>query len=286
MRNTSRSRSILGQFALCGLAGLTLVVFVATAANAFASTGRGGPRSAAATIVRIGDVARVPKGAIETGAVASSQHVSAVMVLEPNDAAGFAAYASAVSTPGSALYRHYLSPAALAASFAPAQSTVSEAEASLRSSGLVTEPERDHGLIIPFAGTAIEVEKAFHTGLVGVRLPGGLTGRVTTPAPAVPAAIAATVAAVEGLDDISSKPGVGSFAIRLPGTASAASAANRLSGTAPQSAGGPHACAAATKFAQLVNGYTEDQVAHAYGTDNLYKSGNLGAGQTVDIFEL
>ena len=286
MRDMSRSCSILGRFALCGLAGFTVVAFAATAPNALASTGRRGPSGTVAKIVRIGNMAHVPKGATETGAVSSSQHVSADMVLEPNDLAGFAAYASAVSTPGSSLYRRYLSPTAFAASFGPAQSTVSEAETSLRSSGLVTEPERDHGLIIPFTGTALEVEKAFHTSLVGVRLPGGLTGRVATSAPAVPSAIAATVAAVEGLDDISNEAGHASFAIRLPGTASAAASAARLSGTAPQSAGGPHACAAATKFAQLVNGYTEDQVAHAYGTDNLYKSGNLGAGQTVDIFEL
>ena len=283
MRNMSRSCSILGRFALCGLAGFIMVAF---ATNAFASAGRSGPSSETATIVRIGNPALVPKGATETGAVSSGQHVSAAMVLEPNNRAGFAAYASAVSTPGSALYRRYLSPAAFAASFAPTQSTVSETEASLRSSGLVPEPERDHGLIIPFAGTALGVEKAFHTSLVGVRLPGGLTGRLAISAPAVPAAIAAKVAAVVGLDDVSDKPGYGSFAIRLPGTVSAAAAAIRLSGTAPRSAGGPHACAAATKFAQLTNGNTEDQVAHAYGTDNLYTSGNLGAGQTVDIFEL
>ncbi len=290
MRIMVRSCSIVSRFALCGLSGFIVVAFAATAtataANAFASTGQGGPGSDAARIVRIGNAALVPRGAIETGAVPSSQHVSAVIVLEPNNMAGFAAYASAVSTPGSALYRRYLSPAAFAASFAPTQSTVSEAEASLRSSGLITEPERDHGLIIPFAGTALEVGKAFHTNLVGVRLPSGLTGRVATSAPAVPAAIATKVAAVEGLDDISNKPGYGSFAIRLPGTASAAATATRLSGIAPRSAGAPHACAAATKFAQLINGNTEDQVAHAYGTDNLYTSGNLGAGQTVDIFEL
>ncbi len=286
MRKMSRSRRTLSRFALSGLAGLTVVAFVATAANAFASTSRAEATGAAAKIVRLGIAARLPIGATETGAVSSSQHVSAVMVLKPNDSAGLATYASAVTTPGSSLYRHYLSRTAFATSFAPTQSSVSEAEASLRSSGLMTEPAQDHGLIIPFAGTASEVEKAFHTSLVGVRLPGGRIGRSATSAPAVPARIAGTVAAVEGLDDISNAPGYGSFAIRLPGTASAAAAAARLSGTASQSVGGPHACAAASKFAQLVNGYTEDQVAHAYGTDNLYKSGNMGSGQTVDIFEL
>jgi hypothetical protein len=102
MRNMSRSRSTLGRFALSGLAGLTVVAFVATAANAFASTSRAEPTGAAAKIVRLGNAARLPIGATETGAVSSSQHVSAVMVLKPNDSVGLAAYASAVTTPGSA----------------------------------------------------------------------------------------------------------------------------------------------------------------------------------------
>ena len=50
------------------------------------------------------------------GAVAASQQLTIQVWLKPRTAAA-ESYATAVSTPGSALYQHYLSPAAYAARF-------------------------------------------------------------------------------------------------------------------------------------------------------------------------
>jgi subtilase family serine protease len=59
----------------------------------------------------------------------------------------------------------------------------------------------------------------------------------------------------------------------------------KASGLPASIPGAPHACAAAGSEVSL-GAVTDDQVAHAYGGDGLYMAGDLGAGQTVDIFEL
>lgn len=52
------------------------------------------------------------------------------------------------------------------------------------------------------------------------------------------------------------------------------------------SAAGPGTCFSATHIAEEAAGLTPDQVAHSYGFDGLYKRGDLGAGQTIALFEL
>jgi hypothetical protein len=284
MRIGSQGSHRLVRLTLTAFAGLTALAVAAPAGASTPSATSG--RVAAAARIRIGEAARLPAGAVRAGVVPAGERIRADVVLQPRDAAGLRAYASAVSNPRGPLYRHYLSPASIAAQFGPAPSAVAAVEASLRAGGLVPGTPRDHGLIVPFTGTAATVEKAFDTTLVAVRLAGGGTGRMATSAPSVSSAVAPDVAAVIGLDDVTQTKTLGSLAVRRPGTSSAAAAVGGLSGTSTSSAPGPHACAAATKFAQLVTGYTEDQIARAYGTNSLYRANNLGDGQTVDIFEL
>lgn len=290
MRIGSHGQRGLVRLALTAFAGLTVLAAAGPAAASTPSASTPSARSArlaaSAGRVRIGTASRLPAGAVRTAPLPASQQIRADVVLQPRDAAGLREYASAASNPRGPLYRHYLSAAAVAAAFDPAPSTVAAVEASLRSSGLVPGTPRDDGLIVPFRGSAGAVEKAFGTGLVGVRLAGGGTGRMATSAPSLPGAVAASVEAVIGLDDVTQPKTLGSLAVRRPGTSSAASAVGGLSGTSSSSAPGPHACAAASTFAQLVTGYTEDQIARAYGTNSLYRANDLGDGQTVDVFEL
>jgi hypothetical protein len=56
--------------------------------------------------------------------------------------------------------------------------------------------------------------------------------------------------------------------------------------SAPAIPGAPSACAKAQQASLAQLGLTEDQVAHAFGADGLYAAGDLGAGQTVAVFEL
>ena len=50
--------------------------------------------------------------------------------------------------------------------------------------------------------------------------------------------------------------------------------------------GGPQPCAAARDAAASSGAYTDDQIASAYGLSGSYRSGDLGAGITVAVYEL
>src|SRR5260370_2493820 len=62
--------------------------------------------------------------------------VTARVYLASREPAALAAYATAVSTPGNALYRHFLSPALLQARFATTPAQLAALEACLRGAGL------------------------------------------------------------------------------------------------------------------------------------------------------
>ena len=143
-------------------------------------------------------------------------------------------------------------------------------------------------------GSAAAVGKAFRTRLLAVRLADGTAGRFATSAPAVPAAIASSVTAVIGLDNLG-RPESFAATAHLAGDAAAGTGGATRSARAPArsaasaaaaAAAGPHVCQRAAQFAPIFSAYTPDQIARAYGFDGLYASGNLGAGQTVAIFEL
>jgi subtilase family serine protease len=57
-------------------------------------------------------------------------------------------------------------------------------------------------------------------------------------------------------------------------------------GASTAGTGAPQPCAAATAVALASGAYTADQIASAYGFTGLYAAGDLGAGETIAIFEL
>jgi hypothetical protein len=234
---------------------------------------------------RVGTTATLPPHSSLIGTVPSRQQVSAEVVLQPSNASGLAAYASAVSTPSSRLYRHYFSPSAFATLFAPPAAQVALVEAALSESGLTVGQVLDDGFIIPVSGSAATMSTAFRTSLLAVRLRDGTIGRLATSAPALPAAVAPSVSAVVGLDVLAKPERLG---VSAPSPTSAKVSTSHAANTESVAAtsGGPSTCAAATAVASEFSGYTPNQVAFEYGLDGLYKAGNLGAGQSVDIFEL
>ena len=149
----------------------------------------------------------------------------------------------------------------------------------------------DH-LLVRFAGTASAVETAFRTDIVRLRLADGSIASEATAAPSVPRPLAGDVTAVVGLDNAlrlhsmlerPTRAGLVARARSDPGRAAREPAAlARL----PHAKGGPHACASAETLAVQSSGITDDQVAASYGVNGLYEQGDLGAGQTVAIYEL
>ena len=91
-----------------------------------------------------------------------------------------------VSTPGSALFHHYLTDAQWVARFGPTQAQVNAAEAWLRSAGLLRRARcRATGSWCPASGTAAQVERAFGTSLGNYQV-NGKTVRLASTALSVP----------------------------------------------------------------------------------------------------
>ena len=106
---------------------------------------------------------------------------------------------TAVSTPGNALYRHFLTPAQYRARFEPTSASVAAVSSWLRSDGMrVTAVEASHRYVAA-SGSAASVERAFSVSLNTYRHNGNLYRAASRDA-SVPASVAGDVLGVTGLD--------------------------------------------------------------------------------------
>jgi subtilase family serine protease len=121
------------------------------------------------------------------------------VVLRLRDAAAAQALVTAISTPGSASYRHYLTTAQWQARLSPGAAEVSTARKWLASQGFrVGGTSRDR-ITIAASGTAAQVEKAFGTRLAKYRVNGQVI-RLASRQMSVPGAVAGTVVGALGIN--------------------------------------------------------------------------------------
>jgi len=226
--------------------------------------------------VRVGPAPPLASAAA-AGAMSASVRMHVTVVLRPRNPAALAAYARAVSTPGSAVYHAYLTPAQFAARFGAPPARVRAVERSLRAHGLAVGRPAADGLSLPVSATAGVLERAFAVSLRRVALRGGRRAVVASAAPALDAAISPYVQAVIGLSSLSAP---------RPLLARAAAASARRRPRAHLAVAGPSACPAAIGAAASQGAYTADQIARAYGFDQLYAAGGQGQGVTVALYEL
>ena len=106
------------------------------------------------------------------GAVAKSAQVDFEVVLKLRDASGAQSLVRAISSPGSASYRHYLTAAQWESRFSPTTSEVSSVRAWLASEGFTVGAVSKDRITISGLGTAAQVEKAFGTTLNNYKLHG------------------------------------------------------------------------------------------------------------------
>jgi subtilase family serine protease len=219
---------------------------------------------------------RRPAGARVEGLVAAATRMHVTVTLRPRDPRALAAYARAVSTPGSAEYRQYLTPEQFATRFGATPSQVSAVRDALRARGLHPGPASRGRLSISLTATARQLDRAFRVSLQKLALPGRRTAIAASARPSVDARAAATIQSIEGLNTTSS-PQPLLVRARAPGT--------RID--RPHVAtGGPTPCAKAKTTAPGQGAYTTDQIAQAYGFSALYGAGDLGQGVTVAVYEL
>ena len=133
------------------------------------------------------------------GAVAKSARVNFELVLQLRNVKAAQALVKAVSLPGSASYRHYLTAAEWEARFSPAAAEVSSARDWLASEGFTLGAVSKDRITISASGTAGQIENAFGTGLENYKVD-GRTVRMATREMSLPASIAGSVAGAMGIN--------------------------------------------------------------------------------------
>lgn len=250
--------------------------------------------SAASQRVRVGSASALPVGAKLAGALPAASKVALAIALQPQDPSGLQSFATAVSTPGSAEFRHYLSVSKFAQRYGATSAQIAAVVSTLRSDGLtVGTPMADH-LIVPVSGTAAQVQRAFATRLSQVKLADGKTAYANTVAPTVAPQIAGDVQGVIGLNSFVTARSLGPSRSRSALLRGRSRLGPALGGGAFRAqmrsrpnvvTGGPQPCPAATSAADSQGGYTADTIASAYQFSSLYPS-DLGGGQTIAMYEL
>jgi subtilase family serine protease len=231
---------------------------------------------AATPATRVGGAAAVPSGAVYLGALKGSTAMNVDVVLQPRDPAALATFATAVSTPGNALYRHYIAAGAFPSLFGPTASAISAVRDWLRSVGLKDSAVSADHLYFSVTASATQFERAFSIGFNRYDVRGRIA-YANTQAPLVAGSAASAIQGILGLDDLTQA--VHSSMLRLVPSPKA-------SVTPQVVTGGPQPCTDAKDTATDYDSYTADQLASAYRFTSLYEAGDEGAGVTVALFEL
>jgi subtilase family serine protease len=212
------------------------------------------------------------------GALPSAQRLHLTVVLEPPHPGALAAFATAVSDPGSPSYRDYLTPAQFARRFGATVAELRTVIAYLRARGLRPGPVAADRLSIRLTASAGQVERAFRLTLERVALARGRLATVASAPPALAPQVARDVQTILGLTSVSAprpllqRPRLGRAAV--PRT------------VRHVQTGGPQPCSQASAAASQQGAYTADQIASAYGLPGLYRAGDQGQGITVAEYEL
>ncbi len=270
-----RRRLVSLAAATATVASMTIVSLSGSAAAA--------PREA--YLLLAGSVAPFTSHGRATGEVAGSARLTIQVWLQPGHLAAAQEYAAAVSTPGSALFHHYLSPGAYTARFGAAPAAAGGVESWLRRQGFTSvqaDAERNY---VRATGSVASIDAAFRTQLENYQSSAGVNAgpyqlHANDRPVAIPRSLAKYVIGVTGLDNAAPRLPL----MRQPGG---------LGGTAGPTAGcsqyyGQHHISGLpqqfgrTSFPTQICGYQPAQMRGAYGVN----MGNDGHGQTVSVVEL
>ncbi len=215
-----------------------------------------------------------------SAAPVTSGTVNARVYLAGQNAAGLAAYATAVSTPSSADYGQYLSAAQVQAEFGPTSAQIAAVKAWLTGDGLtVTSVNDSVDGYVAVSGSVSDAAKAFNVTFQNFRGPDKRTDRAPAETASAPASVAGAVLTVSGLDTATHqmKP-----ADTLPPPGPNYWVAPPCSAYYGQKIATSEPSAYGKKQPWNNCGYTPAQVRGAYGVS---QSGMTGRGQTVAIVD-
>jgi subtilase family serine protease len=206
--------------------------------------------------------------------------VTANVYLASQDSSGLAAYATAVATPGNALYGHYLTAAQVDARYGPTAAEASAVQNWLAGTGLhVVKVQNGIGGFVQVQGSVPQAQQAFGVSFGMFKGPDNKTDRAPEQDATVPASVASDISDIGGLDTASHmvKP---EDTLPPPGPNYwIAPPCSRFYGqvratTEPKAYG---------TYQPYTNcGYTPKQIRGAYGVT---QSGMTGKGQTVAVVD-
>ncbi|MBC3843381.1 hypothetical protein GXW82_33685 [Streptacidiphilus sp. 4-A2] len=136
------------------------------------------------------------------GALPATQQLSVAVSLKLRNQAQLASFVSAASTPGTAAYGHYLTPAQFAATYAPTAAQVATVESFLRSKGLTVTRVSGNRESLDVTGSVAKLQAAFATTESTYVDPySHRQFYANDHAVVLPASIASLVASVSGMDN-------------------------------------------------------------------------------------
>jgi subtilase family serine protease len=221
-----------------------------------------------------------------TGYVPGGQRLTVQLWLKP-DVAAAERYATAVATPGSALFHHYLSPAAYTARFAASQAAASQVESWLRGEGLTGISTDSGRSYVRATAPASVINAAFRIRLTLYKPSAAVNAgryplRANNGPVSLPPPVAAQVLGVTGLDNANPvlpliRENTGPDAVGQ--SASPAAECSQYYGQ--RTVSGLPEKYGTTTFPFKGCGYTAGQLRAAYGAS--YAS--TGKGQTIALVE-
>jgi subtilase family serine protease len=221
----------------------------------------------------------------DQGAVAADTVTSATVYLAGQDPAGLAAYAKAVSSPGSSAYGKFLTAAQAKAKYLATPAQIQTVKDWLTSAGLTVTGATDHAISV--SGKTSAIQKAFGTQLHRYQVDGKTVNAPTKDA-VVPASVSALVGGVVGLSGTAPTVKPQSVSVKT----AAAGAGSTSSGSLPTVAtcsdywgqkavkGGPTGYTKKTTFDEC--SFQPSQLRKAYG---ITASGLSGKGATVAVVD-
>ena len=271
--------------------GLTALATATTSAV----LGLAAPAQAAGPVAYPHSVPSWATASRDAGAAPAAETIEAEIYLPLRDLPGATALASAVSTPGSSQYRHWISPQQWIDRFSPSASDYNRLVAYLRKGGVTITGTPQSRLFVVFRGTAAQLGSLFGTSMHSYSVAGHELAAPSS-APQLPADLAGVVSGLE-LDQgrLLTRPD----SVPMSGTGEASPTATPANTTAvhvdaPCSTYyGEHTATmpeanGQTTFNTYMCGYVPSQLRSAYGVPST--SGRSaraldGAGQTVAIID-
>jgi subtilase family serine protease len=281
-------------WALTGAVGL---VIGGTAAAAL--PGHGSPQPSPARTSMRGSLTPALERSHPAGSVPAKATESFDLLLTLRNAAGAQAFVRQVSTPGSALFHHYLTDAEWIARYAPATASIAKAESWLRSEGLTVGTVAKDRLFVTVTGTAAQVEKAFGVTL-GYYKVNGHTVQLANGALSVPTSLAGIVSGAVGVNQ---EVATTDLSVQAATPAAAAAAKPNQEPPPPPGFRNPQPCSAywgqktdtadsgslykpyTSPLPYDICGYKPAQLRGGYNLTGLARSGDSGAGVAIAIVD-